>query len=250
MSSASSDHNRTKSDTNPIMPQAGLGKEQAAPTDLQNTPTTFDGNNAINGDNRPGASDRKESSQAQVTPHLGLLENDDKNLYHPDPVQESKAAAPLGTEEEITNPTAELPVTDQDNPTFTPASGAIGPGLSREQMRFLRHYEELKARSSDDAPQKLSRSSTADLKEELSKYKSVGDSTLRLYLDLRSILEKQPENAIEPNKERLKRSIEEIESIIRDLRSSGKSSESKKAAQSVDILYRVRLFEQGKADKL
>ena len=249
MSSASSDPNRTKSDTNPVMPLAGLGKGQAAPTDLQDTHTTFDGNNATNGDNRPGASDHKESSQAQVTPHLGLLENADKNLYHPDPVQESKAAAPLGTEEEITNPRAELPVTDQDNPTFTSASGTIGPGLIREQMRFLRHLEELKARSSDDAPQKLSRSSTADSKEELSKYKSIGDSALRLCFDLRSILDKQPENAMEPNKERLMRSIEEIESNVGDVRSSGKSSESKKAAQSVDILYRVRLFEQGKSDK-
>ena len=252
MSSVGSDGNRPKSDTNPTMPLAGLGKEPAAPTDLQHVTATFDGDNKTDGGIRPGDFDRKESSQAQVTPHPDVIEDtanglvDGKNPSSSDPLQDSKAAVPLATGEKPQNPRAEPTVIDQDNSTSTLAPGIIKPGL-KDFQEFM--FEKFKARSPDDAPGKLSRSSTADLKEELSKYKSIGDSALRLCLDLRSILDKSPGNAMEPNEERLKRSIEEIESIVKDVRSSGTSSKSRQAAQKVDILFRVRLIEQGQSDK-
>ena len=234
------------------MSLAGLGKEQAAPTDLQNVTATFDG------EIRSGDFDRKESSQAQVTPDPDGIKDtadglvDVKNPSPPDLVQDSKAAAPLAARAQPQSKRVELTATDRDHSTSTLAHETINSGPKdphRDFQEMLSHFGKPKAPSPDDAPGTLSRSSTADLKEKLSKYKSIGDSALRLCLDLRSILDKSSVNAMESNEERLKRSIEEIEFIVGDLRSSGTSSKSHQAAQSVDILYRVRLIEGGKSDK-
>ena len=246
MSSLPTETNRPESDAALVKPPAGHRKAQAVPADLQQNPATFGADNKLDGYVHEGAFDSKECSHNQVmTDHTVITDTaggkaDGKTPAPPEFVQDSGAAAPLVIGEEPLSPGIEPTVNDADTASIT---------SDFDVDEVSRRLEKLKASSMNDPPEYLSTSSTAGMKEELSKYKSIGDSALRLCPDLRAILAKNPENGMRHDRKRLELSMEEIESIVKSLRSSRKSSKSSEAARNVDILYRARLIEQGNSDR-
>ncbi|KAL6716593.1 hypothetical protein ACLMJK_006160 [Lecanora helva] len=167
------------------------------------------------------------------------------------------------------------PKADQISQDATPSAIDTGPQNFNEEATMIKRHrttfnfdnvanhdnsddtkiDQIKSILSDDNPKNpdqktLSRSSTAEMREELSKYKLISESASRLCHEVRSMLdESTTEKLTGKKREQLERSLTEILSISGDEQPSQQLKTSHQKADSVDILYRVRLLEDGKSDK-
>lgn len=201
-------------------------------------------------DNMPeGSFDADYLPQVNNKPDPEVIDNDadglkdDNDRVSPSPIQKSNGFAPSATDGERRNPRAEV-----SNPTSTLADEKITGGIIGTKILTSRSTES----SEDPAGEDLSRRSTAEIDKEPLEDKSIVDSAINFCQDagsFLSVLDDNTNESFQPNKEKMRRLIKDFESIAKDIHSTGETSNLRQASESTEILYRVRLQEQGKSDK-
>ena len=188
--------------------------------------------------------------QTNERPDHGINANDadgmkdDNDRMSPSPAQQSKESAPLATDGDSQNPNAER--TDS-------TSTSVGEKITGGIVGTKRILTSSSIQSSEgSALEDLSRRSTVEADKEPPEYKSISNSAIKFCQHAHSflsVLDGTTNASFESKKEKLRRLIEDFESIAKDIQSTVEISNSPEASGRADILYRVRLIEQGKSDK-